>query len=299
MTDDYKKISFQQVTKHYEGHTALDQVSFSISKGSIFGLLGPNGAGKTTLLRILTRILLPDTGRVLFEGTALSDEQVRRIGYLPEERGLYPKMKADEHLVFLASLKGMSSKQIKESIGYWSEKLELEGLLDRKVEALSKGQQQKVQLIAALVHHPDFIILDEPFSGFDPVNAELLKEIILELKGQGKTLLISTHRMENAEELCDEVVMLNKGQVVLAGMLETLLNDPSNALFQVKTNAPIAANPAYQILEESGNQYLIEVPVSEKPNEVLLSLTQQAQVLYFAPKRKSLKEVFLQQVREN
>lgn len=261
-------------------------------------MLGPNGAGKTTLLRIVTRILLPDLGKVLFEGSELSDEQVRRIGYLPEERGLYPKMKAHEHLVFLASLRGMSSKQIKESIGYWSHQLELEGLLDRKVEALSKGQQQKVQLIAALVHQPDFIILDEPFSGFDPVNAELLKDIILELKSQGKTLLISTHRMENAEELCDELAMLHKGKVVLQGGLDTVLREKGRSLFQVETDAPLSASPAYQIVEQKENQYLLEVPFAEKPNEVLAILAQQAQVLSFAPKRKSLKEVFLQQVRE-
>jgi ABC-2 type transport system ATP-binding protein len=293
-----KLIEFQQVTKQYEGHVALREVAFTLPKGSIFGLLGPNGAGKTTLLRILTRILLPDTGRVVFDGEELTDNHVRKIGYLPEERGLYPKMKADEHLAFLAALKGLSSKQIKESTSFWVKKLEIEGLMERKIDALSKGQQQKIQLMAALLHDPDFIILDEPFSGFDPVNAELLKDILLDLKAQGKTLLISTHRMENAEELCDEVVMLHKGRVVLEGSLDSVLSQQGGRSFQVITESPLSANADFEVVKVEKNQSWIRTKEVMERNALLQSLMQQTQVISFLPQKRMLKEVFLENARQ-
>ena len=202
-------IEFQHVSKQYDGHQALADVSFSVPKGTVLGLLGPNGAGKTTLLRMVVRILLPDNGNVLFDGKPLSEKDLPRIGYLPEERGLYPKMRVDDHLVFLGELKGVKKSVLKERITLWAEKLHIADMVKQKVEELSKGQQQKVQWMAALLHNPDFIILDEPFSGFDPVNAELMKDIILELKSAGKTVLISTHRMENAEELCERTALPN------------------------------------------------------------------------------------------
>lgn len=241
--------------------------------------------------------MLPDKGTVTFDGEDLSEAHVRRIGYLPEERGLYPKMKADEHLVFLAALKGLPSREIKEKLAFWAEKLELTSLLSRKVEALSKGQQQKVQLIAALIHDPEFIILDEPFSGFDPVNAEVLKDIILDLKNQGKTLLISTHRMENAEELCDEVVLLNKGKVVLGGSLHSVLSEKSGLFYRVISETPLVSTALFEVVEVKGNQSLIQTKEGLTSNQVLQSLIEQGLILSFVPERKTLKEVFLEKVK--
>lgn len=291
-------VSFQHLTKQYENHTALDSVSFSIPKGEIFGLLGPNGAGKTTLLRLLTRILLPDSGEILVDGHKLSDSHLPKIGYLPEERGLYPKMQVDDHLYFLAALKGLKKKAVKERLTIWSERLEVTNLLHRKVEELSKGQQQKIQLIASLLHEPDLLILDEPFSGFDPVNAEALKHIILELKSTGKTILISTHRMDNAEELCSSVAMLNKGKVVLNGLLRDILNNQEIVRYSVSCSSNIQSNDLFEAIATQNNQYLLKPKSSISANAILSSLIQQSEIMTFAPETKTLKEVFLEKVGE-
>ena len=289
-------VSFNHLTKQYEGHTALNDVTFNIPKGEIFGLLGPNGAGKTTLLRLLTRILLPDSGEVTFDGEKLSANHLSKIGYLPEERGLYPKMRADDHLYFLAALKGLKKKLVKERLAIWAERLEVTSLLHRKVEELSKGQQQKIQLIASLIHEPELVILDEPFSGFDPVNAEVLKQIILELKSDGKTILISTHRMENAEELCSSVTMLNKGKVVLNGLLKELLNDHTVSKYIVSTTSSLVSNELFDVSEIENNNYLISSKIQSSSNELLHSLMLQTEIKSFVPETRRLKEVFLEKV---
>ena len=211
------KIEVINVSKHYGEHVALHGVSLSVPEQSIYGLLGPNGAGKTTLIRILNQITGPDTGRVLIDGEPLQPQHVERIGYLPEERGLYKKMKVGEQAIYLAQLKGISKADATRRLKAWFERFEIGEWWDKKVEELSKGMQQKVQFITTVIHEPDILIFDEPFSGFDPINANLLKESILELRDQGATILLSTHNMNSVEELCDSITLINKGETILEG----------------------------------------------------------------------------------
>ena len=210
-------IEVQHVSKHYRAHTALDDVSLTIERGRVFGLLGPNGAGKTTLIRMINNIIKPDSGTILFDGKPLSASDVARIGYLPEERGLYRKMKVGEHAIYLARLKGLSSSEAKRRLESWFEKFGIMPWWDKRVEELSKGMQQKVQFICTVLHEPELLIFDEPFSGFDPVNAELLKSEIIALREQGSTLIFSTHNMQSVEELCDDIALINQSHLVLSG----------------------------------------------------------------------------------
>lgn len=210
-------LEAQEIVKSYGSHRALDNVSVSIPAGSVFGLLGPNGAGKSTLLRIINRILLADSGTVLLQGRPMTDDDVRLIGYLPEERGLYRKMKAGEQVVYLAQLKGLSRGEAVARMQQWFRRLGIEDWRNRRVEELSKGMQQKVQFVATVLHAPRLLIFDEPFSGFDPVNAALLKREILALRDQGATVIFSTHNMSSVEELCDNIALIDRSRVVLAG----------------------------------------------------------------------------------
>ena len=210
-------IEVQHVSKHYRAHTALDDVSLTIERGRVFGLLGPNGAGKTTLIRMINNIIKPDSGTILFDGKPLSASDVARIGYLPEERGLYRKMKVGEHAIYLARLKGLSSSEAKRRLEGWFEKFGIMPWWDKRVEELSKGMQQKVQFVCTVLHEPELLIFDEPFSGFDPVNAELLKSEIIALRERGSTLIFSTHNMQSVEELCDDIALINQSHLVLSG----------------------------------------------------------------------------------
>ena len=210
-------IEVQHVSKHYRAHTALDDVSLTIERGRVFGLLGPNGAGKTTLIRMINNIIKPDSGTILFDGKPLSASDVARIGYLPEERGLYRKMKVGEQAIYLARLKGLSSSEAKRRLESWFEKFGIMPWWDKRVEELSKGMQQKVQFVCTVLHEPELLIFDEPFSGFDPVNAELLKSEIIALREQGSTLIFSTHNMQSVEELCDDIALINQSHLVLSG----------------------------------------------------------------------------------
>lgn len=213
------KIEVINVTKRYAEHVALNSVSIAVPEQSIYGLLGPNGAGKTTLIRILNQITGPDTGQVLIDGEPLCPKHVERIGYLPEERGLYKKMKVGEQAIYLAQLKGISKAEATKRLKVWFEKFDIGEWWDKKVEELSKGMQQKVQFITTVIHEPDILIFDEPFSGFDPINANLLKESILELRDIGATILLSTHNMNSVEELCDSITLINKGEKILEGKM--------------------------------------------------------------------------------
>ena len=203
-------LSIKNVLKVYQHYTALDHANFEVRKGSIFGLLGPNGAGKTTLIRIITGITRADEGEILLDGTPLNNHHPNEIGYMPEERGLYKKMKVADQLMYLAQLKGMSNEDAKKSIRFWFERLGMEEWWNKKIEELSKGMQQKVQFVATVAHNPKLLILDEPFTGLDPLNADLLKEEIYKLNQQGVSILFSTHRMEQVEEICDDIVLINK-----------------------------------------------------------------------------------------
>lgn len=217
MNNMSRLVEIAQVDKFYSGHQALKKVSFDIPKGSIFGLLGPNGSGKTSLIRILTGITAPDNGYCTYNNVPIMPGFSRSMGYLPEERGMYKKMKVGEQLIYFARLKGLSKKEAKAKVDFWLEKLGLTDWKNKEVENLSKGMQQKIQFIAALIHDPDFLILDEPFSGFDPINAELIKNEILELAKKGVTIMLSTHNMNSVEELCTDMALLNKGELILYG----------------------------------------------------------------------------------
>ncbi len=226
-------LTVEHVTKRYAGHTALDDVSLSIPKGSVYGLLGPNGAGKTTLIRIINRITAPDTGRVLLGGREIAPEDVRRIGYLPEERGLYKKMKVGEQALFFARLKGLSRRDAVARLKKWFVKFSIEGWWDKKIEELSKGMAQKVQFIVTVLHEPELLIFDEPFSGFDPINANLLKEEILALRDKGATVIFSTHNMSSVEEICDHITLINKSKNILSGRVDEIRRRHGANIFEV------------------------------------------------------------------
>lgn len=215
-------LSAQHISKRYATHTALDDVSIEIEKGQVFGLLGPNGAGKTSLIRIINQITGPDSGELFFEGEKLAPKHIEQIGYLPEERGLYKKMQVGEQALYLCQLKGLSKKDALQKLKYWFEKFEITTWWNKKVEELSKGMQQKVQFIVTVLHEPKLLILDEPFSGFDPINANLLKQEILSLKEKGTTIVFSTHNMESVEQLCDHVVLINKAKKILDGSVKSI-----------------------------------------------------------------------------
>ena len=215
-------LEIRNIVKQYANHLALDNISTDIAKGSIFGLLGPNGAGKTSLIRIINQITAPDSGEVYMDGERLGPKHIGRIGYLPEERGLYKKMEIGEQMCYLAQLKGLRRQEAVERIKHWFEKMEMQSWWNKKIEDLSKGMQQKVQFVATVVHQPDLIILDEPFSGFDPVNANIIKEEILALNRNGATIIFSTHRMESVEELCDSIILINKSKKILDGKVKAI-----------------------------------------------------------------------------
>jgi ABC-2 type transport system ATP-binding protein len=217
-------IQIQKVSKFYADHTALDKVSFDVPKGCIFGLLGPNGAGKTSLIRIINQITAPDEGQILFNGNPLTKDHIKQIGYLPEERGLYKKMTVYDQLIYFARLRGMDTSAAKKTINEWLEKFEATTWKKKKIEELSKGMQQKIQFIVTVMHNPSFIILDEPFTGFDPKNTQLIKDEIENLRNQGASIMLSTHRMENVEAICDNVVLLNKANVVAQGTVMDVRN---------------------------------------------------------------------------
>ena len=227
-------LSIRNIVKQYAGHRALSNVSLEVEKGQIFGLLGPNGAGKTSLIRIINQITAPDSGEVYFDGEKLNQSHINRIGYMPEERGLYKKMEIGEQMIYLARLKGMSRDEAIKKLRYWFEKLEIQAWWYKKIEELSKGMQQKAQFVSTVVHEPDLIILDEPFSGFDPVNAELIKDEILELNRKGSTILFSTHRMESVEELCDSIALLDKSKKILDGKVKDIKNSYRNETYLIE-----------------------------------------------------------------
>lgn len=242
-------LSIRNIEKKYAAHTALDDVSLEIPKGQIYGLLGPNGAGKTSLIRIINQITAPDEGEVFFEGVPLNASHISQIGYLPEERGLYKKMKVGDLLIYLARLKGMSKDEAMERLKVWFVKFDIKSWWDKPVEDLSKGMQQKIQFVATVLHRPKLIILDEPFSGFDPINANIIKDEILQLKEEGSTIIFSTHRMESVEELCDHIALINKSKKVLDGPKLTLKQEFKDNTFEIQYKGDLTANPGlYEIL---------------------------------------------------
>lgn len=248
-------LETQNIVKNYSQHRALENVSIQVNEGKIYGLLGPNGAGKSTLIRIINRITAADSGKVFFNGHEMQDSDVRSIGYLPEERGLYKKMKVAEQAVYLAQLRGLSKQDARKRLAYWFDKFDIRAWADKKLEELSKGMQQKVQFIITVMHEPKFLIFDEPFSGFDPVNAQLIRNEILELKKKGATIMFSTHNMASVEEICDEIGLINHSKLVLQGKVDAIRESHRQGLYQVKVRRPLQEESADNLLSSSLYQW--------------------------------------------
>lgn len=297
-------LETKNVIKQYSGHKALDDVSIQVPQGCIYGLLGPNGAGKTTLIRIINRITAPDSGEVYIDGHLSKSSDIYNIGYLPEERGLYKKMKVGEQAVFLAQLKGLSKKDAQKEISRWFEKFDITSWKDKKIEELSKGMQQKIQFITTVVHNPDLLILDEPFSGFDPVNAELIKKEILELKRNGKTIILSTHNMESVEALCDEITLINKSHAVLQGNVREIREKYKQNILNlvVKGTSFDLAEDIFLIQSNVNDGFVTEVRLKKEKeieNSVLLKkITDNYEVLSFKEELPSMNEIFIQTVTQ-
>lgn len=296
-------LQIENVVKRYQQHTALSGVSLDIPEGQIFGLLGPNGAGKTSLIRIINQITAPDEGRVLLRGKPLHPSDVQRIGYLPEERGLYKKMKIGEQALYLARLKGLSSAEATKRIKVWFEKFELQPWWNKKVEELSKGMQQKVQFICTVLHEPELVILDEPFSGFDPINAELLKQEILAMRERGATVIFSTHRMESVEEMCDHIALINKSKVVLNGATREIKRQYSTNTWQIGFDGELPELSAdYQLLDlrDKGDWKQARIQVlngNGSGNALLRKVIPSVNIHHFEEEIPSFNEIFIRTVK--
>ncbi|GGE21064.1 MULTISPECIES: ABC transporter ATP-binding protein [Sphingobacterium] len=298
-------LEIKNIVKQYAHHKALDDVSIHVPTGKIFGLLGPNGAGKTSLIRIINQITAPDSGQIYFKGEPLNSSHIGKIGYLPEERGLYKKMLIGDQMIYLAQLKGLSKQEAKEKIKYWFEKLKIESWWDKKVEDLSKGMQQKVQFVATVMHEPDLIILDEPFSGFDPVNAQVIQDEILELNKKGATIIYSTHRMESVEALCDNIALLNKSKVILEGSVKEIKDNYRNQTYKIEYSLkPETSNiqldeSLWQNLENEkngGNTLTIQIPEGKSLNDVLVQLIPQIEIQQIFEIIPSMHDIFIDKV---
>lgn len=297
-------LEVRNVTKRYSAHLALDRVSLRVPKGQIFGLLGPNGAGKTTLIRIINRITAPDSGEVFFDGHLSRPEDVARIGYLPEERGLYKKMKVGDEALYLAQLKGLSAREARTRLQEWFERFDILSWWNRRVEELSKGMQQKLQFIITVVHRPDLLIFDEPFSGFDPVNAELLKQEILALKEQGHTIIFSTHNMASVEELCDHIALINHAEVVLSGRVRDVREQFKDNRYRVAIQQPAEevspVDALFQVEEQAVEGDVCRLVLQKNPSvrnaELLSALALRYEILSFEEIIPSMHEIFIRTV---
>jgi len=293
-------LSIRNLSKNFGTKKALTEVSLEIYPGEIFGLLGPNGAGKTTLIRIINQIIEADSGEIFLEDKLISPADIRKIGYLPEERGLYKKMKVWDQLIYFARLKGLSSQLANEKVNKWLEKLGISSWKSKKIEDLSKGMAQKVQFIATIIHEPALLILDEPFSGFDPVNAEIIKNEILELKEKGTTVILSTHRMESVELLCDRVAMINQSKKILDGTIKQVKSSFRPEIFKVALEDLIEPLPlAWSAKEEEGTWNFQMKLEGKSPNETLSSLMSYGQVKKFEEVIPSMEEIFIHQVKDS
>lgn len=294
-------LSIQNVVKQYAGHTAVNDVSFEVEEGSIFGLLGPNGAGKTSLIRIITRITAADSGRILLNGHALEDSKIREVGYLPEERGLYKKMMVGEHLLYLAQLKGLSKAEAVDQIKYWLDKFDIKTWWNKKIEELSKGMQQKVQFIATVLHRPSLIILDEPFTGLDPVNTNLIKSEINRLNQEGMSIIFSTHRMEQVEEICKDIVLIEQGKNILSGKVSDVKQQFKENLYKVATASPIQQAGKTFDVSQQGNKYsTLHIHQGSSPNDVLSEIIATGnEIREFKEVLPSLNDIFIKLINKN
>ena len=304
-------LSIDSVSKHYGNFTALNNVSVNIREGSIFGLLGPNGAGKTTLIRVINQITYPDSGKVLFNNSPLELKHIRDIGYLPEERGLYPKMKIGDQAVYLAQLKGLDSSTAKSELNKWFEKFQINDWWDKKVTELSKGMAQKIQFIVTVLHKPKLLIFDEPFSGFDPINANLIKDEILQLRENGATIIFSTHRMDSVEELCEDIALINKSNKILDGKLDDIKRRFKSNTFEVgvdSTNPDILnkelesryelSSPSFKTI---GDNLKLNVKLKDNQNseDLIKLLNQNSRVIHFKEVIPSANDIFINSIEND
>lgn len=304
-------LEVKNVVKTYGDFTALNDVSLKIPKESVFGLLGPNGAGKTSLIRIVNQITMPDSGKILLDGEPLAPKHIAHIGYLPEERGLYKSMKVGEQALYLAQLKGMSKYEAKKRLQYWFDKFDISAWWDKKIEELSKGMAQKVQFIVTVLHQPKLLIFDEPFSGFDPINAQLIAKEILQLREEGATIIFSTHRMESVEEMCDEIALIDKSNKILDGKLADIKRNFRTHTFQVgltTTNARLVALELKQNFEVSPSNFKlltegltlnVKLTDGNSANDLLSFLTNRGEVQHFVELIPTANDIFIQAVQKN
>ncbi|QOD61940.1 ATP-binding cassette domain-containing protein [Polaribacter haliotis] len=304
-------LEINNIVKKYGDFTALNDVSIHIPKGSVYGLLGPNGAGKTSLIRIINQITLPDSGSILLDGEKLAPHHIEQIGYLPEERGLYKSMKVGEQALYLAQLKGLSKSEAKKRLQYWFEKFDITAWWGKKIEELSKGMAQKVQFIVTVMHNPKLLIFDEPFSGFDPINAQLIANEILQLRNEGATIIFSTHRMESVEEMCDEIALINKSNLILDGKLQDIKREFRTNTFQVglKTTNPkeventlkenFKVSPADFKLLNDGLTLNVQLNENSTSNDLLSFLTSRGEVQHFVELIPSANDIFIQAINKN
>lgn len=300
-------IEADHITKRYANHTALEDISFQIPTGKIFGMLGPNGAGKTTMIRIINQIIAPDEGHLKFFGAQISPEHISTIGYLPEERGLYKKMKVGEQALYLAQLKGLKKSDAKVRLKAWFEKFEMMGWWNKKVEELSKGMQQKVQFVTTILHEPKLLILDEPFTGFDPINAALVRDEILELKKKGTSIVISTHRMESVEELCDNIILIHKSKKVLGGTVKQIRKQFKTNLYELRIVNPkepieklIVGNYELISKHEEKDEVIYRIKITGgNPNELIQLAARSGEVHEFRELVPSMSDIFIQTVQNS
>ncbi len=299
-------LKIENIVKQYENHLALNDVSMVVPEGSVFGLLGPNGAGKTSLIRIINQITAPDSGKVYFKNELLHPSHINKIGYLPEERGLYKKMEIGEQILYLAQLKGLNRNDSMSRAKYWFEKMEIQSWWKKKVEELSKGMQQKVQFIATIIHEPELLILDEPFSGFDPVNADIIKNEFLELNKKGTTIIFSSHRMESVEQLCDHIALINKSKKILEGSVFSIRNQYKEHLYRVhiqtgKSEAEIR-NSGLNIISIENNLHTIQLGIKidegKTVNDTINKLISHFDLVSFEEIIPSIHDIFIKNVTQ-
>lgn len=295
-------LSIQNVVKRYHSHTAVDNLSFEVPKGIIYGLLGPNGAGKTSLIRIITTITRADEGQVLLDGSPVNEDTPLHIGYMPEERGLYKKMKVADHLLYLAELRGLPRKKAMANMKYWFDKFDISSWHNKRIEELSKGMQQKIQFIATVIHEPKLLILDEPFSGLDPINSNLIRDEIYALNQKGTSIIFSTHRMEQVEEICEEIILMNNGRKVLEGNVDDIKEQNKNHQYKVgyyNSDISTQVRETFDILEESDHHLVIQGTSQDDSNAIITSLINKGlQIKSFEEILPSINDIFIQKVGE-
>ena len=299
-----KVLEVRSISKSYSHHKALDDVSLSVPEGQIFGLLGPNGAGKTSLIRIINQITMPDQGDILFKGNSLNSEHIKTIGYLPEERGLYKKMKVGEQALYLAQLKGLSTAEAKTALKEWFKKFDIEPWWDKTVEDLSKGMAQKVQFITTVLHRPKLLIFDEPFSGFDPINANIIKDEIIKLKEQGTSIIFSTHRMESVEELCDHIGLIDKSKKILDGPVQQIKENFKQQIYAVDFSSSnldfLNVLPeSFKLINKNNHQAEIQILNQTPASDLIRFLLDKSDIKAFEEKIPTINEIFIRTVQEN